>query len=954
MTRETTISGDHALAFGPFRLFPGRRLLLRADKPVPLGSRAREILLTLVEHAGELVRKKELCARVWPNTVVEEGTLRVHIAALRKALRDGRPGTAYVENVSGHGYRFVAPVRRLETEPDATIAAPPRTNNLPALLSRVLGREQAMATLAEQLPQRRFMTLVGPGGIGKTTLAVTTANQLLASYPQGVCFVDLACIRDPSLIAAVVAAALGLAPVPVDPVAGITASLKHKQMLLVLDNCEHLVEAAAQLAESLLDAAPGIHLLATSREPLEAQGEWVLRLAPLDLPPPGATLTAADALAFPAIQLFTDRVMARQASFLLADADVAIVADICRRLDGLPLAMELAAARVELLGLRELAARLDDRLRLLTTGRRTASWRHRTLRATLDWSYELLSPFEQTVLRRLAVFPGVFNVSSACAVAAKPGGDSQDVLEALTSLVGKSLLVVQSSDDRVLYRLLETSRAYALEKLVRTPEAAETRRRHARLCCTWGRLAPDCPQLPTDAWLAANSYKIDDIRAALDWALGPNGDAAVAVRLTAISSPFWFNLCLLNEYQDRLVLALAVLERTGRRAPAMKLQLNTALGHTLLYTRGACPEAQTALHAALEVAERLNIPLYRKRALWGLWVDRLMAADYHQAVVVASHFRRIAGRSGTQTTTALVGERMMALAYHLAGKQNAARRHAERALAWPTQPGTPARDPALPFVRGIVDHRVAAHAALAHILWIQGFPDQAMHASRDSVSHALSINHALSLCYALTCVSGVTLWRGDLPTARQEIDLLLDQASRHALGYWKFWGHCLEFALLRQDGRAGSERRLELLRSPACTPLHVESLGTLTDDPVPESALERAKSGLAGWCAAELLRVSGETLLKGRRTNTTLAQAEALFQSSLELARRQGALSWELRAAMSLARLWKTCGDLPQAYHLLASVQARFTEGFETADLVTASALLADLTPGRRRVACLA
>jgi predicted ATPase/DNA-binding winged helix-turn-helix (wHTH) protein len=540
MTRDTYTSGDLALAFGPFRLFPTQRVLLRADEPVPLGSRAREILIALVERAGKLVRKSELCARVWPDTVVEDGTLRVHIAALRRALQDGHPRSSYVENVTGQGYRFVAPVTRVEgrrfpSAAPAPTAEPP--NNLPASLSRVIGREQVVSTLAAQLPQRRFMTLVGPGGIGKTTVAVSIANLLYPSYAHGVCFVDLACVGDPLLISTVVAAALGLSMVPADPTPGIVASLKHKQMLLVLDNCEHVIEGAAVLAEKLLGGAPGAHVLATSREPLRANGEWVLRLAPLELPPSTGTLTAAEALVFPAIQLFAERATASLASFVLADTDVPTVADICRRLDGLPLAIELAAARVELLGIRGLAARLDNRLKLLTMGRRTASSRHRTLRATMDWGYELLSPFEQSVLRRLAVFPGLFDAASACAVAADTGDDPQDVLEALASLGAKSLLVVHASERKMLYRLLETSRAYALEKLADADDRSDVRRRHAQLCCAWRRFAPGRALQPTDDWLAANSYKIDDIRAALDWCLGPGGDAALAMRLSALLVP---------------------------------------------------------------------------------------------------------------------------------------------------------------------------------------------------------------------------------------------------------------------------------------------------------------------------------------------------------------------------------------------------------------------------------
>ena len=590
MTRNIHTSSELAFAFGPFRLFPLQRVLMCADEPVALGSRAREILVALVERAGKVVKKNELRERVWPDTVVEEGTLRVHIAALRRALGDRGSGSRYVENVTGYGYRFIAPVTRCDSSGSVDPDLPAeRINNLPASLSRVIGREHVVRALMHKLGERRFMTLVGPGGIGKTTVAVSTANALCSSYLHGVCFVDLGSINDPDFMAVAMAAALGLPKgVSADPTPGIVASLKHKHMLIVLDNCEHLVEGVAALAERLLGGAAEIQILATSREPLRAKGEWVLRLGPLELPPPSAAVTASAALAFPAIQLFAERVSANLESFALTDAEVPVAADICRRVDGLPLAIELAAARVAQLGIRELAARLDDRLRLLTGGRRTALARHQTLRATLDWSYELLSPFEQAVLRRLAVFAGAFDLASACVVAADADGDSQDVLEALTNLGSKSLLGVHSAEGQVLYRLLETSRAYALEKLGATEEADTIRARHARLCCTWGETAPATRELKSaNEWLEANGHKIDDVRSALDWCFSARTSALLGVKLTAATAPFWFSLCLLEEYRERVTLALEVLAETTPAEPELELQLKSVLDDTLMHTQAA-------------------------------------------------------------------------------------------------------------------------------------------------------------------------------------------------------------------------------------------------------------------------------------------------------------------------------------------------------------------------------
>ena len=358
----------------------------------------------LVERAGELVTKEELVARVWPDTVVDESNLRAQMAALRKALGDGRDGARYVATVPGRGYRFVAPVAR-STEPVTRGELGAGAQELPVRLVRTVGRAEVVAAIGSRLQRRRFLTIVGPAGIGKTTVALAVAEALSASYEHGAAYLDLAASSDARLAPSALAAALGLASISEDPVPGVIAHLRDRQMLLVLDSCEHVVEAAAVMAEQILKGAPGIHLLATSREPLRAEGESVHRLAPREVPLPSSELTAAEALTFSAVELFVERAAAGLDGFALTDANAPLVAEICSRLDGIALAIELVAGRVDALGVAGVAARLDDRFRLLTSGRRTALPRHQTLSAALDWSYEFLPEEERALLRRLAVFP---------------------------------------------------------------------------------------------------------------------------------------------------------------------------------------------------------------------------------------------------------------------------------------------------------------------------------------------------------------------------------------------------------------------------------------------------------------------------------------------------------------------------------------------------------------------
>src|ERR1700736_2712997 len=368
-------------AFGSFRLIPAQRVLLEDGRPLRLGSRAWAFLVTLVESPGETIRKDQLIARTWPDTVVDEGALRVYVAALRKALGDGQAGRRYIANIPGQGYSCVAPVTREQQQP--ATAPPDRAvlgGNLPAPLTRIVGRDDIIAALRTQLVRRRFLTIVGPGGIGKTTVAVAIAESVSASYEDGVWFVGLASLPDPDLVASALGTVLGISLPGANAISGLAGWLRDKHALIVLDSCEHVIGAAAAIAEAILKAAARVSVLATSREPLRAEGEWLHRLSSLELPPRSDNLTPEGALQYSAVQLFNERAIATMDEFALRDDDVAPVLEICRRLDGVPLALELAAARVDVFGVKGLAAQLDDRFTVLTSGRRTALPRHQTLR----------------------------------------------------------------------------------------------------------------------------------------------------------------------------------------------------------------------------------------------------------------------------------------------------------------------------------------------------------------------------------------------------------------------------------------------------------------------------------------------------------------------------------------------------------------------------------------------
>ncbi|VVP11811.1 hypothetical protein PS874_03240 [Pseudomonas fluorescens] len=459
MNSLTDLNSEALLRFGPYVFHLRQRLVLQGDRPLRMGGRALDILQVLVERAGTVVSKDELIARVWPTSVVEDINLRVHIAALRRALADGQDGQRYIVNVPQRGYSFIAPVQNEPEGAPVSLQTLQNTrHNLPARLSPVTGRDSIVGSLVRQLPVRRLMTLVGPAGIGKTTVALRVAELLLQHYQDGVWLIDLATIDDPALLVDHLTHALEL------DVGTRLEVLAQRHTLLLLDNCEHLLEPCRTLVEDLLRAAPRLSILVTSREPLLASGETVLRLPPLAVPPASALYSVTEVMGYSAVQLFVSRARARQQGFTLREQDLQAVGEICRRLDGLPLAIELAAAQIDALALVGLQAQLDNCCQLLTQGRRTAVPRHQTLKAALDWSYARLSPVEQAVLQRLAVFKWAFTLEAAIGVIGCAQLLPGRLVEVIERLALKSLLSLEQGNGVTRYRFLNTTRSYALEK----------------------------------------------------------------------------------------------------------------------------------------------------------------------------------------------------------------------------------------------------------------------------------------------------------------------------------------------------------------------------------------------------------------------------------------------------------------------------------------------------------
>jgi predicted ATPase/DNA-binding winged helix-turn-helix (wHTH) protein len=937
--------------FGRFKVVRHRRELLADGLPVELGGRAFDTLMALIEARGTVLSKDELMSRVWPDRVVEENNLAAQISVLRQVFGADRH---LIRTVAGRGYQFTGEIR--ETAAPAAGPAPSRTTNLPEALSELIGRETELGEVTALTTEHRLVSLVGAGGIGKTRLGLEVARHLLPRFPDGVFVAELGPLSSPDLVPTTVASALGLTHVAgtLSP-EGVAGAVGTKKLLLVIDNCEHVIEAAAGMAEALLRASPGASLLATSRESLRISGEHVYRVPPLDVPAEDSQDTE-DVFGYGAVRLFVARAHAAEPRYVAEGRVAAATAAICRRLDGIPLAIELAATHTVAFGVSGVAARLDDRFRLLTGGSRTALPRHQTMRATLDWSHELLSESERVVLRRLGVFVGAFTLDAASAVAASVDILAPEVVDSIANLVEKSLLSADVGGTIVRYRLLETTRAYAREKLSGSAEFEPFARRHAEYFRDLLEHAEaELETRPTAEWLPAYRPHIDDLRAALDWAFSPSGDVGVGMALTAAAVPLWAHLSLLTECRARVEQAIAGLGREVPSDPRRDMRLYLALGHVLLQNihASARAEVNATLTKALELAEIADDGRYRLAALHGLYLARLYTGEYRNALNLAEKFRTVATDTAARSDVP-IGNGLIGLTLHVLGDQPGARRHLEPLVG---SDFVTARPSHLSFYR--YDHRIVFDCYYARVLWLQGFGDKAKGLTEKLVDYARTIDHLRSFLYTLliaTCP--IAVFVGDLATIEHHVRLAFDLAARHSLEFWNVWAQCFEGILLikRGENLTGSQllqSALERLPEPSFH-YHMSSLlaelaaglggaGQIAEGlVVVDKALARAEQTEEGWYLAELLRTKGELHLL-ERLPTAVETAEKCFHRALDVARDQGALSWELRAAMSLARFWRGQQRVSHARKLLAPVYRRFTEGFGTADLIAAKALLASV-----------
>ncbi|MGY4357437.1 putative ATPase [Bradyrhizobium sp. i1.7.7] len=717
--------------------------------------------------------------------------------------------------------------------------------------------------------------------------------------------------------------------------------------MLIFDSCEHVLDALAPLVERIVRDTPQLRVLATSRESFRSDGERIFRLFPLDCPPEREDLGVAEVLAYPAAQLFVERIAQSSGPFQLSAEEAPLVASICRRLDGIALAIELAAGRVNAYGIAGTASLLDSRFSLQWRGRRTAVPRHQTLAAALDWSYDLLPPAESATLRRLSVFAGPFAPEAAAAVAAGDGLGASETLEAIDSLVTKSL--ISPSGSRTLrYRLLDTTRTYAHGKLNELGETSQFARRHAEHFRDFFERAEADTSTPLPEWLSIYGAELDNVRAALNWAFGPDGDAALGIALTAAAVTLWVRLSLFAECRERAKTALTALGDSGGD-DRIRMQLLSALGWSLMYGEGRAREARPILETTLELADRLDDKDFRLRALWGLCIDQFNNGQFGKARALADRFANAAANSSDRTDL-MLGDRLMAVALHYLGDQNDARLRIERVNA---SLHVLAEKPKI-FP---LDLRISTQYFRARILWLQGLADQAQALAARNIEEGRANGHALTFCSVLgQAACPIAFWSGDFEAAERHGAELLEHTERHAIRLWGLWARAFNAAvvvrrgdvatglpLLREElNRAGDARFLPrflpLLGELAACSGEAHQIDRGLD--VIEDVLTRCNDRQELWYLPELMRIKGELLLKSPRH---AGDAEARFREAMDIANQQGARFWELRGAISLARFMIGAGQNAEALAILEHACGAFSEGAGIADIRSARDLIAQL-----------
>lgn len=899
------------LTLGPFAISVAARRMAVGGQALDLSGDDVALLVEFVRHLGTVLARHSLQVLSAPAEALD-----ARIAWLNQALAPHGQGRYYVIEIDA-GYMLITPER------DAGTTTAPVRYNLPQRSHPIIGRERALREVREQLSSSRLLSIVGGGGVGKTTLALAAVSHEVDRWRDGVRLLELAATTEPLRVAPALAALLDVRLPKGESLQALVEALAPLELLLVLDNCEQVVEEAARVVQALIEGTRGIRVLVTSREPLEVPGERVYRLAPLELPPPLEDQSWPQAMGYSAVRLFVDQARRADPSFRPEAVDPAALTELCRRLDGLPLAIELVAAWVDSYGVEGLLGELDANLMRLTNLSAPAQASHRTLESVVDWSHAQLSEAEQTTFRRISVFQRGFGFESAFAVAVDARFDRATVLNHLVRLAAKSLLTIELAASQPMYRLPECHRAYAAQRLAGDPQCHEIRRRHAgHTARVFDSAGADRETLSRTAFLAAYGPLALDVAAALDWAFSAHGDPMLGIELTASSLHLGLDLQLVNEYRALVERVLTEPRTRNMISPALELQFGLALGGTIALVEGPGPAMDAAVRRLRDLSERSGSSDMHWKSLYGLWVGAFSQGQYRDADALARQLQHEADSEWTYREA----QRMLAQSRHHLGNHVEARRLAESLLDESVASTSP--------VLGGIEHRVSMRIVLARIEWIEGRPDAARRLAAEAVALAVP-GVSQGLCQALHMAAfPIAWWAGDRAEALQHARHLRSFAGRHALGYYVEWATLLD-EVVRTAGSPGDAASSSM---PQPSRLDTKQrdmwwslVGVQSEDAA--DARERATSGETGWNVPDLLRACA-------MASPSAPEAIADLEAALAIARSQGAAAWELRCAVSVSPLWVARGSPQQAAHLLRPLMARYAGWPSLPDVQRARAIL--------------
>ena len=876
--------------FGRYAIDRERRCLVNGHDVISLGGRAFDVLVALVEAKGAIVTKDALIERVWKGRFVNDNAIEAQIHALRRSLGSDRN---LIKTVAGKGYCLV----------DVEASRLPPPTNLRPDLSSLVARDDLKAEICASLHRHRLVTLIGPGGFGKSRLSRVAALALLEQFPDGVWMVELAPVDSERFISPAIAGVLDVNLSDPGDVRSLVQALFGKTCLLLLDNCEHLLDAVAAIALEVLSGCPGVRILASSRQALEVDGERIIGIPALGLPRKGAPLQ--ECLSSTAVQLFVQRLLAAGGPLVL-QMELSQLVEICRRVDGIPLAIEMAAAAARTLGVREVLRELATSLSILGVSRRAAVPRQQTMEATIAWSYRLLTPPEQMVFRALSLLSGQFTAEAAAAVTAMPRGKLVNVL---SSLVGKSLLTVEATEQGSLFHLLEPMRQFARARLDDAGEYAAVASRQAALVLgIFGRLEADIAKLTTVEWLARYKPHLPGLRQALEWSLGEGNDAVTAVQLVVAAEPLWLHLSLVTEL-------LEFADEAGRHVldhPNLShelVKLAVARGCALLYVSGSTPSTREVLQQGLAEARRIGDGGAQTRSLWALGVASVNAGLNDDALRCMAELTNVTTASGSRIDS-LIACRVRGSIHHLVGEQHLAQAELGEFLKGYEEPvGN------LPTSHYHFDQQVAGLAFYARVLWLRNDVVRALDVARQALERAVELDHTYSICHALAQASiPLALDQGHLEAAALYSQELVDVSNAHRLSVWMTWSEAYRACLETRTGSLKSgiiklQATLAESRDVPFSMYHCGLMGELArahlsagDETaglnILNEAIDRAGRTKELWCLPELLRLKGLAL--SRRGPTMALDAAAVFEGAKTLSAQQGALLWQERLQASV------------------------------------------------------